>query len=317
MADHARAAQPSFQPTRRTGLNRTVLSGPGQPWHGQRAGRALGATSSLSDEDWLNALTCLLRTLTDPSPQDKEARPDWGEQDWARWSAVERVVLCGGVLLGRPSPRPVAGLEVSAARRPAEAPLTGLATLPRLTGAALLLDLGHSAVKAAVARPVAVGRPRLGPVLRVPVPWTPFDTQTWPDEERMLDVIHEAACLAVAADALPDDTDGVVASTDTPPAGTCSAEPGRPLTEVRVAIANYVVDGRLDEDQTYGRLARIDPDPRRLLATTLAPLLGPSAEVVTLVNDGAAAALAWADQPGTAVISIGTSLGVGFAPGRA
>ncbi|MFX0540000.1 hypothetical protein ACQBAT_10790 [Ornithinimicrobium sp. Y1847] len=287
----------SFQPTRRTGLNRTLLLQPGQPWHEQPAGRALGATSQLPDDAWLAGLRRLLRTLTAPRPEDRVARQEWSPGDsspgeWARWAQVERIVLCGGVVARRRRALADAGQEllgggsqIVIAPSPAEASLRGLAS-HQLAGhppadpadhPVLLLDLGHTAVKAALSRP----RGEVGRVHRQPVPWQPFDLTTWPPAAELLSVIAAAATAAGQKNA----------------------------SSARVAIANYVVDGRLDVDDTYGRLDELGPDPAEALTDAL------GLPVTLLVNDGAAAALAWTGGPPTAVISIGTSLGVGFAGG--
>ena len=328
--------------TRRTGLNRTVLLRAGAPWHGHRAGRVLGATGlsgivadaaaraavSLDDaplvtldrtlvageqwaeavaEQWTDALAHLLQTLRSPTDDDRAAREEWGEEDWARWASVRQVVLCGGVVageLGRRASRDprVVAQRAELAPEPGRAPLLGLAA-----GLAdgLVLDLGHSSIKAAAVRDGVLAR-----TTGMPVPWRPFDTSTWPSPDTVLGLVVEAARDAMDPSG-PDDRD----------------------LEVRVAIANYVVDGLLDDDPTYGTLRSRGPDPRRVLGHALTRGLRRPCAVTVLLNDGAAAALGVrSTQPGadaregpgrhddqgrgeatTAVISIGTSLGLGFA----
>ncbi|ANS80538.1 hypothetical protein SGUI_3142 [Serinicoccus hydrothermalis] len=315
--------------TRRTGLNRTVLLRPGAPWHGHRAGRVLGATglsgavaeaaagagvriddaplatldrSLTAGEDWAEAVagawteafTHLLRSLRTPTAADRAARAEWDERDWSRWAAVRRTVVCGGVVAGElgaraaRDPRWVAlGAELSP--DPARASLLGLAA--GLDDDGLVLDLGHSSIKAATVRGGV-----LAPTRGVPVPWQPFETVTWPSPEDVLGIVVGAARAALG---------DVVGAPDDGP------------LEVRVAIANYVVGGVLDEDDTYGTLRRLGPDPRDLLSRTLTRGLDRPCTVSLLVNDGAAAALGAHDpaqgQEPTAVISVGTSLGLGFA----
>ncbi|KUG59278.1 hypothetical protein AVL62_06250 [Serinicoccus chungangensis] len=330
--------------TRRTGLNRTVLLRPGAPWHGRPAGRVLGATGLSSTVRaaaseagagtdgaplqaldrallagdpwaqevagaWVDALSHLLRTLREPTDVDRDARPEWDDADWARWSSASRVLLCGGVVAGELGVRAaddpgVRAHRAEVAQDPAHACLHGLAGGD--DGPVLVLDLGHSSIMAAT-----VSDGALGPPATVPVPWHPFDTDTWPSPDALLDLVA-AACRTVL-----------------PAPGSLG-----PL-RVRVAVANYVVDGRLDDDQTYGTLARPGADPRDTLSTELSDRLARPVRVEVLVNDGAAAALSVephatlpaADAPTTAgggrgpltaapaaaVISIGTSLGVGFA----
>lgn len=284
-----------FEPTRRTGLNRTVLLSPGAPWHGAPAGRALGAASPLDDGQWLCALERLVATLVQPTAEDRAARPDWGEDDWARWAQLDRIVLCGGVLAGgrgdlvrsrfhAPDQLGLPPVQVEVETDPAAATLRGLTVAPPVEAPTLLLDLGHTAVKAAV----STGSGQLGEVTRVRVPWTPFDLDTWPELPTLLTLVREAAALARSE-------------------AKTSGEPDA-LGAARVAVANYVVDRRLDEDPTWGTLTRAGEPVVELLARAL------GLPVHLLINDGQAAAMGRAGQPHTAVISIGTSLGVGFPP---
>lgn len=284
----------SFQPTRRTGLNRTVLLSPGAPWHGAPAGRALGAASPLDDGQWLCALERLVGTLVEPTPEDRAARPDWGEDDWARWAQLDRLVLCGGVLAGgrgdlvrsrfrAPGQLGLPPVPVEVESDPASASLRGLTAWPPVQAPTLVLDLGHTAVKAAV----STGVGHLGPVTRARVPWTPFDLGTWPDPATLLGLVREAAAHARAE-------------------GSSAA--GSAPVQARLAVANYVVDGVLDDDPTWGTLARSGEPAADLLSREL------GLPVALLVNDGQAAAMGRAGQRHTAVISIGTSLGVGFPP---
>lgn len=284
-----------YQPTRRTGLNRTVLLSPGAPWHGAPAGRVLGAASPLDDGQWLLALERFVATLVEPTPEDRAARPDWDEEDWARWAQVQRIVLCGGVLAGgrgdlvrsrfrAPGQLGLPRVAVEVETDPATASLRGLTVAPPVDAPALLLDLGHTAVKAAV----STGPDDLGPVTRLRVPWTPFDLDSWPDPAALLALVRQAATHAGARG-------------DQAPAT-------RPV-EARLAVANYVVDDRLDDDSTWGTLAPAGRSAAELFSHEL------GLPVRLLVNDGQAAALGRAGQLHTAVISIGTSLGVGFPPG--
>lgn len=305
------------EPTRRTGLNRTVLLRPGAPWHGARAGRVLGARGPVDPDQWWDALTHLLDTLTAPTPEDRRARSDWEDRDWDRWSRTRLLVLAGGVVerqlgldggdrrLERLTRRTATGGRVlQVAPRPAQASLTGLQAAGPVTGPTLLLDLGHTAVKALVAGP---GGRAASTATRVPVPWQPFEVGTWPDEQTVLGLVRDAASRAWA--------EGSALVRAEPGSGTRSQPGAAPAAgaevEVRVALANYLTRGRLDEDDTYGRLTRMGPDLATVLQEALRPVLPTRPRVAVLVNDGLAAALPWADQPGAAVISVGTSLGIG------
>jgi hypothetical protein len=88
------------------------------------------------------------------------------------------------------------------------------------------------------------------------------------------------------------------------------------LSPAAVAVlASYLRDGQplARQGGIYAALNTLAPNLARWLGDRLAAELGrPFA--LTLLHDGTAAARACAGTPQTAVITLGTSLGVGFAP---
>jgi hypothetical protein len=80
------------------------------------------------------------------------------------------------------------------------------------------------------------------------------------------------------------------------------------------AIACYTSAGAPlpRQGSAYAALGAVSPNLSRWLAAEVSGRLGREVEI-RLVHDGTAAARTYAGTPGTAVITLGTALGVGFA----
>jgi hypothetical protein len=85
----------------------------------------------------------------------------------------------------------------------------------------------------------------------------------------------------------------------------------KPGGNIAASISNYVNGGRLARRGGYGKLGLLADDYGAYLSGELSRLLGKSIRV-TLVHDGTAAAAAFAEVRNSAVIALGTNIGVGF-----
>jgi hypothetical protein len=95
------------------------------------------------------------------------------------------------------------------------------------------------------------------------------------------------------------------------------AELGGPVAPVLTAsIAAYIVDNQPMDYQrgAYAELRLLSPNLGAWLGEQVSAAVG-QAVTVQLIHDGTAAARVYAGQPHTAVILLGTALGVGFPPG--
>ncbi len=296
------------------------------PWDGALAGRTLGwpeladrvAAAGLAQTDqplkeldrslaagderalevvepWLAALTTLLRTVLQPGPQDLAARPEWADGWWEHWAGIRRVVLGGGTVAGRLGALAQARCSAELAGRatvelaadPAALPLVGLAGGTAPAGPLLLLDWGHSGCKVAVRHTTSSAWASQ----TAPWPgWRAWDIGTWPGPAAVVETTVEAAARALG-----------------PPA---SGE----AVDARVAVANYVLDGVLAEDLTFGRVRELGPDTAAVLERALSARLDRPVQVTDVVHDGTAAARAYAGSPHTAVLVMGSAIGVGFPP---
>jgi hypothetical protein len=237
-------------------------------------------------------LGALLATLKHPSTATQQGTTRARYGYFEHWLGVERVWLGGGLLAAAGAADILAGaqqflsrsgtvLELRVGRWPAMLPLLGAARLaqPR-DGRALVADAGHSTIKAAVA---VIDQGVLAALETLPALPAPSRDGLHAVEARLV------AALVTAADALGD-------------------APGR-HQHVVVSVASYldrggaVADGR----SVYGGIT-----PERV-SHLLAVASGDDMSV-EFVHDGTASASAVNDPSPSAVVTIGTWLGVGFTP---
>ena len=268
---------------------------------------AVRATAEQIARRWGRHLAALLLVVPRGDPANRAARPEWDDSYWAYLAAVRTVYLGGGQVSGPLGPLMVdeanAVLRASGqdrcmvhlAAHPAILPLIGAArTVPAGIDAAIVLDFGNTAVKRGVAR------------------------------------YREGALAALRL--LPARPSGLSAGYGPPPAdGTApawtgdmaallaetwqeAAASGPPPTTAAVAVAGYVRDNHpLPTEAPYLQTGPRIPNLGAWLGAEMGRRVGrPLA--VTVLHDGTAAARACAGAPHSAVIMLGTWLGVGFPP---
>jgi hypothetical protein len=249
----------------------------------------------------------LLLALARGDAANRAARPDWDAAHWAHWARMERVIIAGGLWAGRlgeaalPAARAVlldAGCPLAVERSPLgeSLPLLGLARhAPPDTARMLLLDFGHTNVKRGAAtyhggELVTLATHPALPAAGVdtgPAEQAQDEAQTrwrWmaefiTDEWRQLDPAIPPKWTAI----------GLSLATH--------LEAGHPLAR----------DGG-----AYSRLADLAPHLATFLRDELAARLGPF-RAFALLHDGLAAASAYAGAARTAVLVLGTAIGVGYA----
>lgn len=257
--------------------------------------------------DYGRALAYLLLTLKRGDVINQQARPEWQAQHWAFWQQIKVVWLGGGLLSGHlgQSAVPIARDLIHASGLPEfqlhlapngrHLPLLGVArTAPVGTSAMLLFDFGQTAVKRAVAH---YGADRLSQLSLLPSVPPPCE-----------DVLHpslEPAEIARFADWLV----GLIVETWRE---TAVSYPGLSY-HVAASMACYLLDGQPREEDVgcYGRLQHLAPNLTIFLTDQLSQRLGEPA-VVQLWHDGTAAALCFAEEVDSAVLTCGTAIGVGF-----
>ena len=252
----------------------------------------------------------VLLTLHRGDAVNRAARSDWTDADWERWRDIRRVWLAGGLTSGALGALILehgqglldgynVGLELGLSSYPGSIPLLGASRyLPAGDAEALVFDFGHTRIKRACLHLVNDAITNLWEFEPWPVP-SEFFTEPWGSPEEMGRRVLEFV------------TD-VIAQTR-----NAALDQGRhPGPDLMLCVAAYVQGGKLLGNGLYANLSVLADDVRPLLAASLHRRTG-AAFRVHLIHDGTAAAAVHAGEPHTAVIMMGTALGVGFAPATA
>jgi hypothetical protein len=262
----------------------------------------------------------LLLTLRRGDPVNRVARPEWDDSYWEHWSGIRRIWLGGGIVSGRLGPLMCehairvfaeacySDMQIRLSPYGSALPLVGMARkVPADHTMALIFDCGGTAVKRALA---LFKDGTLCQLLRFPALATYWDVgpvdsekhiaRAWWLLDQVVDIIDQTHDLArnYASDTgytLP------------------------PTLPVRASLAAYMRDGQplAAQHGAFIFWIHITDNAQALIAERLAERWG-SRVSVTLEHDGTAAALAHAGDRdtarATAVITIGTAMGIGFPP---
>ncbi len=245
----------------------------------------------------------ILLTLHRGDAVNRAVRPDWSAADWARWGAIRQVWLGGGMLSGALGERMLTEARALLAELGyADALAVTLTPYRRemaLFGAAryfaptvrvgLCFDFGQTWVKRARFDFAAAGPPQARVLPPTPTDWLfhndPLAATAYSGEE----------VLGLVADVLAE----TFMATD----GAAEA--------LILSVAAYVEGGRLLGNGIYARMSALAADVRPLLVEAVRARTG-RALPLALIHDGTAAATLHAGAAHTAVIVVGTALGVGF-----
>jgi hypothetical protein len=254
----------------------------------------------------------LLIALQRGDAANQAVRPDWQPADWERWAAVRRVWLGGGLSSGRlgetiaAAARRLLGeldhgqIDVALSPYRGQIALVGAARMfsharsdrQRRTTQVVGLDFGHTLVKRAVLtyeHGALVGVDLLSPRLT-----------DW----RVIYAGQDEVGLGRNVLALLADT--IVATAAEAP----QAEP-----VALVSVAAYKERGRLVGNGPYAAIHAAAGDlPADVIVSAAATQCAGTLITAQVIHDGTAAALAHAGSPHSAVIVMGTALGVGFPP---
>lgn len=244
-------------------------------------------------DDMGTALGCLLLTLKLGEQPNRAARSEWDGSYWTHWGSIKQVILGGGLVAGLLGKRMLSkaadiadGLvTVSIADYPTVLPLIGAARMADDThNSVWVFDFGGTNVKR--------GHPL-------------YDLD-------VLTHLEQLPSLSVP----PFDQAGAVfafmAQTIAASIGSHNQRP-QPQT-LYISVANYAQGCHFADDNPYGRLNSLGTNLCSLLSEAISEQLGYPVTIAAFVHDGTAAATAYAGTTNTAVITIGTALGMGFPP---
>jgi hypothetical protein len=258
---------------------------------GQRIGRNLGyVLLALHRGDALN----------------RAARAEWDDSYWDHWHGIKRVWLGGGLVSGWLGPLVSKGTEalvraagvddyaVQVSPHAAALPLLGAARYaPPACQTALVLDFGQTMIKCARAiyENDALVELRLLP---------PHPTRWDEIKQASDDPVQQATRLFNRIVS--------VVATNWHSAGMPPSSP------ILASVAAYVQDGHpVVARGAYGQLRHITDNLQTELGRRLGAQLGDAVDI-SLIHDGTAAAATYAGAKNTAVIMMGTALGIGFPP---
>jgi hypothetical protein len=264
-------------------------------------GEVAHAAQTIAEEYGLK-LALILLTLLRGDPINRVVRPGWRAEHWAFWAQICTIYTGGGLMAGHLGPIAAATAQdfirrhgfphvtVQVPPHAGELPLYGAARLAPPEGRTLVFDFGQTAVKRAIIHQTHL----------IPLPTLPADC---PDLSFSHDPVHAAYTrdhlLTIVAD-----TWQAAAATDSYLADTAV-----------IVLACYLLDGhpRPEDWGCYGRLQLLAPHLQSYLSQQISQRLGRPIQA-HLLHDGQAAALPFAGQPYTAVLTFGTALGIGFPP---
>jgi hypothetical protein len=254
---------------------------------------ALGLTRQFAHH-----LGYILLTLKRGDPASRAARPDWDDTYWNAWQGIESVVLGGGLLSGNLGPYFISHLSAFCHKNRlyqpsmndtawcAAMPMIGAArTAPADSQSAVVFDFGGSYIKRGWAHYANGALAELQPMAQMSArvdgsPQDVFDfmfgmiVSTWNE-------------LGINGDSL--------------------------ARTIPVSVATYMRGGQPYDQQgeSYSSIRRIAANGAAALSGAVSARLGVAINV-RLLHDGTAAALVHAGRKNTAVIMLGTAMGIGF-----
>lgn len=257
-------------------------------------------------------LAYIILTLHRGDQINREARPDWDAAEWQHWSHIRRFWLGGGIVSGELGQHIVThanevlqstisceDIIVARSPRPGNMALLGAARyLPQRHSPewhALCMDFGQTSAKCAVS---TVTKGRISKLVWLPDQAVPWQWRNDPTARRSID----------GRDVLDFVTHAITT-------GVSRAQAhGLRLTEdIAISIAAYTTNGMLRGNGIYARMCPPSTDVRPILTNRILSESGGQRRC-HIMHDGTAAATLHAGTPRSAVIVIGTALGVGFPP---
>lgn len=254
-------------------------------------------------------LGTILLALRRGDPVNRAVRKDWEAAHWQFWGSIRQVWLGGGLVSGALGPLAAqaatdllaangfSDMAVRVSPYGAALPILGVARcIPSRNHAGLVFDFGQSFIK----RAVAVFQ---GGVLTNLVRLSDLQA-TCEDHE-------EADWSQAYAQRLSNSIAVVIAATRAEVTGHGARL--HPL--IAASMACYVDHGQPEPQGQgcYNPLALLADCYQDFLAAQIGARTGTTTQML-LLHDGTAASLVYAGQPATAVLSLGTAVGVGFPP---
>ena len=251
----------------------------------------------------------ILLTLHRGDKVNREARPDWTAADWDRWARIRQVWLGGGMVSGQLGQLILRharaflvesgqgdGPQVDLSPHQGEMALVGAARyLPPWARHGVCLDLGQTLVKRACVTVTEGTITQVHHCSPLAADWDELGEPRFPDPARGQQVL-DFVVGAIVQTIDESKKDGL--------------SPGE---DIMLSVAAYVRDGRPLGNGLYAQMGALAADTQRSLADAVSRQTGEKVQA-HLIHDGTAAAALHAGEPDTAVLIVGTALGIGFPP---
>lgn len=253
-------------------------------------------------------LAAILLTLKTALPENRAARPDWGDEHWRYLQNAKRFILTGGLTaghLGERFKKKIFQVFAEAGAAPYEisvfenSSLTGVMGGARLLSqkncTAAVLDCGQTGIKRCVFRlengEIVSQLPLESlPSRHMQLPGSPLGLDR--DEAIKLHRLLIGAVCSVCREAMrfPDFTN-----------------------EIIISIANYVEGGCIINPTRggYAKLSLLSDNYAELLETEISAVVRTPLKV-TLVHDATAVAAYFREEKGCVCLTLGTGFGIGF-----
>lgn len=252
-------------------------------------------------------LGLILLTLKTGLLENKEVRQTWNNEHWEYWQNIENIVAVGGLTSGEFGKKLIeTAQEVCTVNgKPAynivifdNAYNTGVIGCARLlknpSGTNLLMDFGQTNMKRSIVKRENNEIVSIENLPIVPSKYMDWEVESDEEKRRQAVLLHRHI-MEVIVEAY------------------CNAErKGEVNPEIVISIASYTHNGILDENRGgYAKLCVLYKNYGEYLSEELSSVLKTQVKV-TLVHDGTAVALCFADYKNSVCVTLGTFMGVGF-----
>ena len=243
---------------------------------------------------------------------NQAARKDWEQKHWEYWQQLEQIILAGGLCNGALGSRfkyyieqvfketNTAKYKIEIAKQASLTSFIGAARrVSKECQKALVFDFGQSLIKRGL---VDFKNGRLEKIYQLSSLKAKHTKPYW-DYANEKEVKKAAEQLKEYIIAVIDKTWSEV-----------KAKGFNPCNTISMSIANDLIDGKF-VGVGYGKLKHIDDDFKSLAKQRLSNLIGKKIELL-FVHDGTAASDAFAGRKNSAILTLGTAIGVGFPRGE-
>lgn len=252
-------------------------------------------------------LGIILLTLKTGLPENKAVRQAWNDSHWEYWKNIENIIAVGGLTSGEFGRElvntaqevcNVNGKQLYKINIFENAYNTGVIGCARLldnpSGINLLMDFGQTNMKRSIVKRENSEIVSIENLPIVPSKYMDWQVENAEEKRRQAVLLHRHIMEAI---------------TD---AYRKAELKGKVNPEIVISIASYTHNGKLDEDRGgYAKLCVLYKNYGEYLSEELSSVLKTQVKV-TLVHDGTAVALCFADYKNSVCVTLGTFVGVGF-----